>query len=47
LPVTQHAVPGHEAARWIEMGFDDLVLTADIELVRAAFAWHLSQARRS
>lgn len=46
LPVTQHAVPGHEAPRWIEMGFDDLVLTADIELIRAGFAWQLSQARR-
>jgi 4-hydroxy-2-oxoheptanedioate aldolase len=46
LPVTQHAVAGHEAAHWIGMGFDDLVLTADIELIRAAFAWHLSQARR-
>jgi 4-hydroxy-2-oxoheptanedioate aldolase len=46
LPVTMHAVRPGEATRWIEMGFDDLVLTADIELIRSAFATQVTDLRR-
>jgi 4-hydroxy-2-oxoheptanedioate aldolase len=37
LPVTMHAVRPDEAPKWLAMGFDDLVLTADVELLRSAF----------
>jgi 4-hydroxy-2-oxoheptanedioate aldolase len=46
LPVTMHAVRPDQAAHWIEFGFDELVLTADIELIRTAFANQVTQARR-
>ena len=45
LPATMHAVPAHQAARWEEAGFDELVLTTDIELLRQAFAELLAGAR--
>jgi 4-hydroxy-2-oxoheptanedioate aldolase len=38
LPVTMHAVSPDQVSRWLDMGFDELVLTADIELLRSAFA---------
>jgi hypothetical protein len=41
-----HAVRADQASRWLEMGFDELVLTADIELLRAAFGTAVEQARR-
>ncbi len=47
LPVTMHAVRPDEAARWLEMGFDDVVLTADIELLQTAFNTQVAQLRGS
>jgi 2-keto-3-deoxy-L-rhamnonate aldolase RhmA len=46
LPVTMHAVAAHRAAEWIALGFDELVLTTDIELLRGAFAELIDGARR-
>jgi 4-hydroxy-2-oxoheptanedioate aldolase len=43
----QHAVRGEQAAGWFEFGFDEVVLTADIDLLRQAFAAHLAAARGS
>jgi 4-hydroxy-2-oxoheptanedioate aldolase len=45
LPVTMHAVDVEEAGHWISMGFTELVLTADIEVLRAGLARHLALAR--
>jgi 4-hydroxy-2-oxoheptanedioate aldolase len=45
LPVTMHAVRSEEAGRWIEMGFDELVLIADIELIRGAFGMGVAELR--
>jgi 4-hydroxy-2-oxoheptanedioate aldolase len=45
LPVTMHAVGPDQSRRWLEMGFDELVLTADIELLRSAFAIQVAQLR--
>jgi 4-hydroxy-2-oxoheptanedioate aldolase len=47
LPVTMHAVRPDQGSRWLEMGFDELVLTADIELLRTAFATQITQLRRN
>lgn len=47
LPVTMHAVRPQEASRWIEMGFDELVLTSDIQLLRTAFEWGVGELRRT
>ncbi len=47
LPVTMHAVSASQAATWAAMEFDELVLTTDIELLRAAFADLIDGARRS
>lgn len=38
LPATMHAVAPEQIERWIELGFDELVLTTDIDLLRKAFA---------
>lgn len=46
LPVSMHAVRADQTARWLDMGFDELVLTADIELIRTAFGTLVAQARR-
>jgi 4-hydroxy-2-oxoheptanedioate aldolase len=46
LPVIMHAVRPDQALQWLEMGFDELVLTADIELLRTAFATQISELRR-
>jgi hypothetical protein len=45
LPVTMHAVRADQSRRWLAMGFDELVLTADIELLRSAFATRVAQVR--
>jgi 2-keto-3-deoxy-L-rhamnonate aldolase RhmA len=37
IGLTMHAVTPDEGRRWIEVGFDELVLTADIALLRSAF----------
>jgi 4-hydroxy-2-oxoheptanedioate aldolase len=47
LPVTMHAVRPDQGPRWLEMGFDELVLTVDIELLRTAFATQVAQVRRN
>ena len=46
VPVTMHAVRPEEAAGWFEMGFDEVVLTADIELIRSAFQSGVELVRR-
>jgi 4-hydroxy-2-oxoheptanedioate aldolase len=46
LPVTMHAVSAAQAAEWVAMGFDELVMTTDIELLRGAFAGLISGARK-
>ncbi len=47
VPVTMHAVRPDEAPKWLAMGFDDLVLTADIELLRGAFITQTEALRRA
>lgn len=47
LPVTMHAVRPEQAEQWVAMGFDELVLTADIELLRTAFATAVASARQA
>jgi 4-hydroxy-2-oxoheptanedioate aldolase len=37
VPVTMHAVAAQDAPKWAAAGFDELVLTADVELLRQAF----------
>jgi hypothetical protein len=46
LPVTMHAVRAEDAGRWVEMGFDEIVLPADIELIRGAFEGTVARARQ-
>lgn len=38
LPTTMHAVAPDQARRWADIGFDELVLTTDVDLLRKAFA---------
>jgi 2-keto-3-deoxy-L-rhamnonate aldolase RhmA len=45
LPAVMHAVRTEQVASLIRMGFNELVLTADIELLRAAFAESIASAR--
>ncbi|MCY7419331.1 MAG: hypothetical protein LH650_12720 [Chloroflexi bacterium] len=45
LPVAMHAVRPEDAAAWIERGFDELVFTADIELLRRGFADQVAAGR--
>jgi imidazolonepropionase-like amidohydrolase len=45
VPVTMHAVRGDQVASWIEAGMDEVVLTADIELIRSAFETQVKRAR--
>ncbi len=45
LPVAMHAVAAEDAGRWLSMGFTELVLTADIEVLRSGLARHLTVAR--
>ncbi len=47
LPVTMHAVRAEEAAQWLRMGIDELVLTADIELLRSALKAQVMSAREA
>jgi 4-hydroxy-2-oxoheptanedioate aldolase len=47
VPVTMHAVSGDEAAFWLDIGIDEVVLTADIELIRSAFQAQVKQARQA
>ena len=45
LPVTMHAVRPDQSRGWLDLGFDELVLTADIDLLRTAFATQVAQLR--
>jgi 2-keto-3-deoxy-L-rhamnonate aldolase RhmA len=45
VPVTMHAVAPDQARRWVEMGFDELVLSGDIALLREAFQGGVSVLR--
>jgi len=45
LPAVMHAVTASQLAEMIALGFDELVLTADIGLLRAAFAEQIANAR--
>jgi 4-hydroxy-2-oxoheptanedioate aldolase len=45
VPVTMHAVRGDQVAGWVEVGMDEVVLTADIELIRSAFQMQVKRAR--
>jgi len=45
LPIAMHAVKAEAAGHWLAMGFTELVLTADIEVLRSGLAQHLSVAR--
>jgi len=45
VPVTMHAVAADRVRRWLDMGFDELVLTADIEVLRGAFETLVTAAR--
>jgi 2-keto-3-deoxy-L-rhamnonate aldolase RhmA len=45
LPVTMHAVSARQVAGFVAQGYDELVLTADIEVLRRGFA-DLVQAGR-
>jgi 4-hydroxy-2-oxoheptanedioate aldolase len=47
IPVTMHAVAPRDARRWVSAGFDELVLTADIELMRSAFLGLVNGARQA
>ena len=47
VPVTMHAVRGEQAQGWFEFGMDEVVLTADIELIRSAFQSHVETARKA
>jgi 4-hydroxy-2-oxoheptanedioate aldolase len=44
LPTTMHAVAVRQVAEMIELGFDELVLTSDIGLLRHAFADEIKAA---
>jgi 4-hydroxy-2-oxoheptanedioate aldolase len=41
----QHAVRGEQAQTWFDFGFDEVVITADIDQLRQSFAAHLAAAR--
>ena len=47
LPVTMHAVAPGQAAMWVDMGFDELVLTSDIEVLRGALAGLIDGAEKA
>ena len=45
LPVTMHAVQGADAAVWFDSGWDEVVLPADIDLLRSGLATQIAAAR--
>ncbi len=47
IPAVMHAVSAGQVSQMVEFGFDELVLTADIGLVRTAFATEIEHARRA
>ena len=44
LPATMHAVTAGQVTEMIELGFDELVLTSDIGLLRRAFVEEIKAA---
>ena len=44
VTAVMHAVSGERARAMLDLGFDELVLTADIELLRTAFARQIAAA---
>jgi 2-keto-3-deoxy-L-rhamnonate aldolase RhmA len=47
VPVTMHAVRADQVGGWLKMGIDEVVLTADIELIRSAFQTQVAEARKA
>ncbi len=47
LPVTMHAVRVEQASQWSQMGVDELVLTADIELLRSVLKTQVAAGRQA
>jgi 4-hydroxy-2-oxoheptanedioate aldolase len=45
LPAIMHAVGADQVSEMVRLGFDELVLTADIALIRRAFAAEIGRAR--
>jgi 2-keto-3-deoxy-L-rhamnonate aldolase RhmA len=45
IPSVMHAVKAEDAGHWLGMGFSELVLTADIELLRIGMRGQLATAR--
>jgi 4-hydroxy-2-oxoheptanedioate aldolase len=45
LPRVMHAVRPDQTQAWLDMGFTELVLTADVEVLRTGFANQLALAR--
>lgn len=45
IPTVMHAVKAEDAGSWLAMGFVELVLTADVELLRIAMRTQLATAR--
>jgi 2-keto-3-deoxy-L-rhamnonate aldolase RhmA len=45
IPVVMHAVVAADAGKWLAMGFSELVLTADVEVLRSGLRAQLATAR--
>jgi 4-hydroxy-2-oxoheptanedioate aldolase len=45
LPAVMHAVASEQVTEMLQLGFDELVLNADIHVLRRAFAVEISRAR--
>lgn len=47
IPATMHAVPGHEVPLWMDLGWDEVVLPADMDLLRESYASQVRLGRAS
>jgi len=45
IPAVMHAVKAEDTARWLALGFSELVLTADVEVLRSGLRGQLGIAR--
>jgi 4-hydroxy-2-oxoheptanedioate aldolase len=45
IGLTMHAVAPEDGPRWVELGFDELVLASDIQLLRSAFEGGVARLR--
>jgi 4-hydroxy-2-oxoheptanedioate aldolase len=45
IPAVMHAVKAQDAGRWLALGFSELVLTADVEVLRSGLRSQLLAAR--